>query len=229
MKIRPVTLSGTLSALFIACAMAAIFAQPAVAQTAENLNCTGCVKSKHLKNNGVRSKDIKNGQVKNADLANGAVSANKLGSDVTALGLSGVAVVPAPDFRETQSADPDPYLIQNNGYIRADSNNPKCVAAPVHLPDGVVLTEMELIHSDGSASDLEVRLRRKSLTVPNILAEEIASVTTSGNSGGIGDVQSVSTTTFTETAVDAVNAFYYVETCLETSGLRLIAVRVFYI
>jgi hypothetical protein len=58
--------------------MAAIFAQPVAAQTAKKLNCTGCVKSKQLQNNGIKSANIKNGQVKNADLGNNAVTGNKI-------------------------------------------------------------------------------------------------------------------------------------------------------
>lgn len=58
----------SLTALVILCAMAALTAQPAAAQTAKKLQCKGCVKSKQLKNNGIRSKDIKDGQVGGADM-----------------------------------------------------------------------------------------------------------------------------------------------------------------
>jgi len=48
----------TLSALVIACAMAAFTAQPAAAQTAKKLKCNGCIKSKQIKNNGIKGIDI---------------------------------------------------------------------------------------------------------------------------------------------------------------------------
>lgn len=88
-------LTSVLSALVIMCAMLPIDPLPAQAQTVEKLNCTGCVRSKQLRNNGIKSVDIRNGQVKNADLANdvvtsgkiadGAVTFDKLASDVKGL------------------------------------------------------------------------------------------------------------------------------------------------
>jgi hypothetical protein len=72
------TFTTALSALVIACAMAAFFASPAAAGAAKNLKCDGCVASKDIKNNGVKSKDIKDGQVKNPDLGADAVSGDKI-------------------------------------------------------------------------------------------------------------------------------------------------------
>ena len=43
----------SLSALVVACVMAAFFAQPAAAQTAGNLKCKGCVNSRDIKNNAI--------------------------------------------------------------------------------------------------------------------------------------------------------------------------------
>ena len=51
----------TLSALVIACAVAAFTAQPVAAQTAKKLKCNGCVKSKQIKNNSIAGKDLKPG------------------------------------------------------------------------------------------------------------------------------------------------------------------------
>lgn len=76
-----ITWNGTLSALVIACAMTAVMAQPAVAQTAVKLDCTGCVKSKQVRNNGIRSADIRDGTVKNVDLAVDAVGGSKIQPD----------------------------------------------------------------------------------------------------------------------------------------------------
>jgi len=85
MMTQPITHGRILSALVIACAMAVFSAQPAVAQSASSLKCTGCVKSKQLKNNGIKSIDIQNGQVKNADLATGAVNSAKIANGAVAL------------------------------------------------------------------------------------------------------------------------------------------------
>ncbi len=78
MMTQPITRSRILSAVAIACALAAFAIQPAVAQTASKLKCRGCVKSKHIKNKSIKSIDIKDGQVKKADLAAGAVDSAKI-------------------------------------------------------------------------------------------------------------------------------------------------------
>lgn len=78
---RPITRNRTVSALVIVCAMATFHAPPATAQTASNLNCKGCVTSKHIKNKGVKSRDLRNLAVTNGKLANGAVNSAKVQDD----------------------------------------------------------------------------------------------------------------------------------------------------
>lgn len=62
-------LVASLSALVITVAMVAFAASPAVAQTAGNLKCNGCVNSKDIKNGRIKNKDIKGGQLKLGKLA----------------------------------------------------------------------------------------------------------------------------------------------------------------
>lgn len=92
-----ITRNTTLSALVIACAMAAISAQPAAAQTVESLKCTACVKSKQIKNRSIRRADI------GADAITGAkVRDNSLtGSDVAAQSI------PAEDLSNGAGGDFD--------------------------------------------------------------------------------------------------------------------------
>lgn len=59
MRNSPITLSGALSALVIAGAMAAFLAQPATAQSAKNLKCNGCVNSRDVKNNNLKATDLR--------------------------------------------------------------------------------------------------------------------------------------------------------------------------
>ena len=64
-----ITRHRTLPALAIACSLAAFAVQPAAAQTASNLKCNGCIKSKQIKDNKLKSKDIKDGQLTGADMS----------------------------------------------------------------------------------------------------------------------------------------------------------------
>ena len=54
------SITKTLSAVVITCAVAAFYATPAAAQSANSLDCSQCVKSKHLKNGGIKGKDLLN-------------------------------------------------------------------------------------------------------------------------------------------------------------------------
>lgn len=78
MTYSPISWSRTLSALLIASSMVAFHAQPAAAQTAKKLQCTGCVKSKQLRNNGIKSQDLKNGAVIGSKIAPDAVDGSKI-------------------------------------------------------------------------------------------------------------------------------------------------------
>ena len=70
MKLNGRTLALFTSAMLVAVGLATTGG--AVAQTATDLNCDGCVDTKDIGNEAVTSKKIKNGSVKNADLANNA-------------------------------------------------------------------------------------------------------------------------------------------------------------
>ena len=52
------SLTVILSALFVAGAMAVVAPPPAEAQTARNLKCSGCVKSRQIRNGAVKNKDL---------------------------------------------------------------------------------------------------------------------------------------------------------------------------
>lgn len=88
-----------LSALAIACSLAAFTVQPVVAQTAGNLVCRGCVSSGDIRNGSVRGKDIRNGSIKNIDLGRGSVSFDKLApalqTQITSVGTGDITSVTA--------------------------------------------------------------------------------------------------------------------------------------
>ena len=54
MKNTPSILTKTLLTLAFAGLVAAFFAQPVAAQTASNLKCSGCIKSKQIKNGKIK-------------------------------------------------------------------------------------------------------------------------------------------------------------------------------
>ena len=117
---QPISHIGTLAALVIACAGAAIFAQPAVAQTAKSLNCNGCVKSKQIKNKGIRTRDIGNNAVTGAkvrnnsltgsDIQNGSIGPDDLAPELT-LGLGGVSVAASQGAAAPGNDEPANFLV----------------------------------------------------------------------------------------------------------------------
>ncbi len=78
----PSIVTKALTALMFAGLVAAFAGQPATAQTAKKLKCTGCVKGKQLKKNAVTGPKVRDGSIGGADLAGGAVTQDKLGADV---------------------------------------------------------------------------------------------------------------------------------------------------
>ena len=68
----------TLAALLVSGLVLGIWAGAARAQTATELDCTGCVRSKEIRNGSIRGVDLKNRTVDTKDLANRAVTRAKL-------------------------------------------------------------------------------------------------------------------------------------------------------
>ena len=77
--------------------------------------------------------------------------------------------------------------------------------APVHLPDGVVITELRVWFYDNSASDLDVSLRRRAYgsTGP---ATEMAVIFTSGTPGS----SNLTDSTISFATIDNNNYVYYI-------------------
>ena len=80
---------------------------------------------------------------------------------ITALGLSGVAVIGAADFRGEDGNSTDDWFVSSDGSVRGTAAMAVgCVVAPVHLPDGVTVNEVEFIFVDDSPGTFGITLRR---------------------------------------------------------------------
>lgn len=78
MKNLQSTLTKALPLLAIAGMVAAFTMQPVAAQTAKKLKCSGCIKSKQIKNNAIKGTDIKNNAVTGSKIAPDAVDGSKI-------------------------------------------------------------------------------------------------------------------------------------------------------
>ena len=94
----------------------------------------GAVENDKIADGAVDGAKIEDGSVSEMDIADGAVSSMKLGSDVTALGLSGIASVPAGAFVATEVdrdySNESGWAIENTGL----GDGTLCVTAPVPPP-----------------------------------------------------------------------------------------------
>lgn len=72
---------GILSALVVAGAMASIPALPAAAQTAGNLNCFACVKSREIRNKSVKRRDVGNNAITSRKVRNSSLTGSDMAPD----------------------------------------------------------------------------------------------------------------------------------------------------
>lgn len=88
---------GILSASLVAGALVAIGAPQAEAQTAGNLNCAGCVKSREIRNKSIRRKDLGNNAITSQKVRNSSLTGSDLAPDS----------VPADDLSNEAGGDFD--------------------------------------------------------------------------------------------------------------------------
>ncbi len=74
-------LVGFLSASLVAGALVAVGAPPAAAQTAGNLNCTACVKSREIRNKSIRRKDLGNNAITSLKVRNSSLTGSDMAPD----------------------------------------------------------------------------------------------------------------------------------------------------
>ena len=99
------SITKTLSAVVITCAVAAFYTVPAAAQTATDLNCKQCVKSKHVKNGGIKGKDIKTDAVDGSKIADGSVDNPDIASNaVDSLKVAGESLTANDMLDEAEAA-----------------------------------------------------------------------------------------------------------------------------
>jgi len=123
----------------------------------------GTVATADLGDASVSSDKLQSGAVTAEKIQAGTVSLAKLGSDVTALGLNGIAVLGGSNFHMDRT---NSCTYEFEGYWGVSSGNNCCLHAPLHLPDNISLTEIEYIFLDtdaGGGESFEIELRRKDL------------------------------------------------------------------
>ncbi len=185
-----------------------------------------CVVRRDIKKNAINSRRVKDESLTSADIKDGSIGPADLAPG-TALGLEGVAVIGPGDFHGSFGDSGDDWGINASGFVQGGGDAPAgCVAAPVHLPDGVTITEVELVFVDDSAGSFAIELRRASLLDGGF------SVLAFVSTNGIDDpaLMRLSDTDINQPFVDAVEFNYHVRTsnCIDDSAQRLYAVRIFY-
>ena len=186
------------------------------------------VSAAKLRNLAVTAAKLQNGAVTAAKLQDGAVTAAKLGADVTALGLSGMSVIHAAAFRPDRGS---PELYFNGitiGYIRPwQTTDEPCFLAPVFLPDGVTVIEVEAVVLDNSdTGEVDFSLRRQGAGPPTTMA---AAATTGTDTA----IQTITDDTISSAEVDLLSFAYYATMCMgpspgSTNNQRFYLLRIFY-
>jgi hypothetical protein len=152
-------------------------------------------------------------------------------SELSAQAYVAPLIIPAAAFIDSGSDSYDNYKFwAGNGYVRSNGNGSglACLAAPAYLPDGATIENLWVYLYDDSADDFTVTLWRKRNSNTD-LAENLASVTTSGTSTS---VQILGDTTVDPGGATVDNQYYsyHVSACLSSTSTshRIYAVWIYY-
>jgi hypothetical protein len=115
-----------------------------------------------------------------------------------------------------------PLLGGGGGYLVGNARGYGCVQAPIYLPDGQIVQNLNAnLYDNDSNRSIVVRLQRVART--NGLIQEMAAVA-SGSSYAAPTVVRLTTTSINDARIDNLNYQYFVNTCLPSAQTALFTV-----
>lgn len=115
--------------------------------------------------------------------------------------------------------DMGPLLSGSGGYIVGNAQAYGCVQAPVYLPHGESIQQLEAnLYDNTSSFSVDLRLHRTNRSTG---ADDILISLTTGQAFAANSIQSLVATASTPMFVDNQNYHYYLRTCLQSSATAL--------
>jgi hypothetical protein len=142
--------------------------------------------------------------------------------DVPVVTISSPHVIPAAAFSSDGTLPDSVFFDAEGGFFQGNAQEYGCLVAPVFLPEGVTVTDLDIsFYDNDTVHEIQTELRR----VSNF-SGAVTPMGTARSQGSAPFVRTASAPTITAGAILYPDYSYYLTTCLQSSDTRLYSVQI---